>query len=73
MVTLGASRVYDGKIRCCRRRSDSRRRQLGEPSARPAYPPAARHLQRGDNPLYVKVVQEDGHVAWSSPVYLVHP
>ena len=23
-----------------------------------------------DNPLYVRVVQEDGHMAWSSPVYL---
>ena len=28
-------------------------------------------LRRGDNPLYVHVVQEDGHRAWSSPVYLV--
>jgi hypothetical protein len=24
-----------------------------------------------DNPVYVKVVQENGHMAWSSPVYLV--
>jgi len=23
-----------------------------------------------DNPLYAKVVQEDGHAAWSSPIYL---
>ena len=23
-----------------------------------------------DNPLYVRVVQEDGHMAWSSPIYL---
>lgn len=28
-------------------------------------------LHRGDNPLLVHVVQEDGHMAWSSPVYLV--
>ncbi|MEE3283528.1 MAG: DUF3604 domain-containing protein [Planctomycetota bacterium] len=28
-------------------------------------------LHAGDNPLYVHVVQEDGHMAWSSPVYLV--
>lgn len=28
-------------------------------------------LQRGDNPIYVCVVQEDGHMAWSSPIYLV--
>ena len=28
-------------------------------------------LRRGDNPLYVCVVQEDGHMAWSSPIYLV--
>jgi hypothetical protein len=28
-------------------------------------------LSKGsDNPLYVRVVQEDGHMAWSSPVYL---
>lgn len=26
-----------------------------------------------DNPLYVRVVMEDGHVAWSSPVYLIAP
>ena len=25
---------------------------------------------RGDNPLYVFVTQEDGHRAWSSPIYL---
>jgi hypothetical protein len=24
----------------------------------------------GDNPLYVCVTQEDGHQAWSSPIYL---
>jgi hypothetical protein len=23
-----------------------------------------------DNPIYIKVVQEDGHMAWSSPVYV---
>jgi hypothetical protein len=28
-------------------------------------------LRSGDNPIYVKVVQEDGHMAWSSPIYLV--
>jgi hypothetical protein len=28
-------------------------------------------LHEGDNPIYVKVVQEDGHMAWSSPIYLV--
>ncbi|MDP2871386.1 MAG: DUF3604 domain-containing protein, partial [Bacillota bacterium] len=28
-------------------------------------------LRPGDNPIYVRVVQEDGHMAWSSPVYLV--
>ena len=25
---------------------------------------------KGDNPIYVCVIQEDGHVAWSSPIYL---
>jgi hypothetical protein len=24
-----------------------------------------------DNPLYAKVIQEDGHAAWSSPIYLI--
>ena len=28
-------------------------------------------LKNGDNPIYVKVVQQDGHIAWSSPVYLI--
>lgn len=28
-------------------------------------------LHDGDNPIYVCVVQEDGHMAWSSPIYLV--
>ena len=28
-------------------------------------------LHTGDNPLYVCVHQEDGHIAWSSPIYLV--
>ncbi|MHC4875901.1 MAG: DUF3604 domain-containing protein [Planctomycetota bacterium] len=31
----------------------------------------AADLQPGDNPIYVCVVQEDGHMAWSSPYYLV--
>ena len=26
-----------------------------------------------DNPIYVRVVQEDGHIAWSSPIYAVRP
>jgi hypothetical protein len=28
-------------------------------------------LNKGDNPIYIRVTQEDGHLAWSSPVYLV--
>jgi hypothetical protein len=24
----------------------------------------------GDNPIYVRLTQEDGHIAWSSPIYL---
>ena len=27
-------------------------------------------LHGGDNPLYVCIHQEDGHIAWSSPIYL---
>ncbi len=28
-------------------------------------------LVKGDNPIYICVRQEDGHMAWSSPIYLV--
>ncbi len=28
-------------------------------------------LQPGDNPIYIRLTQEDGHMAWSSPIYLV--
>jgi hypothetical protein len=28
-------------------------------------------LVRGDNPVFICMVQEDGHMAWTSPVYLV--
>jgi hypothetical protein len=28
-------------------------------------------LKPGDNAIYVHVVQEDGHMAWTSPIYLV--
>ena len=28
-------------------------------------------LKTGDNPIYVCVRQEDGHMAWSSPIYVV--
>jgi hypothetical protein len=27
-------------------------------------------LHSGDNPIYVKVIQQDGHMAWSNPVYV---
>ena len=27
-------------------------------------------LHKGDNPVYVRVAQEDGHLAWSSPIYV---
>ena len=29
-------------------------------------------LRRGDNPIYIRLTQEDGHMAWSSPIYLVN-
>jgi hypothetical protein len=28
-------------------------------------------LHNGDNPIYIRMTQEDGHMAWTSPVYLV--
>lgn len=28
-------------------------------------------LRRGDNPIFIHLVQEDGHMAWTSPIYLV--
>ncbi len=30
-----------------------------------------KNLKRGDNPIFVKVVQRDGHLAWSSPIYVL--
>lgn len=33
--------------------------------------PRPKQLHPGDNPLSVHVVQEDGHMAWSSPIYVV--
>jgi hypothetical protein len=30
-----------------------------------------RDLKKGDNPLRVRVTQEDGHLFWSSPIYVV--
>ena len=27
-------------------------------------------LHEGDNPIYVRMTQEDGHMAWTSPIYL---
>ena len=36
-----------------------------------SYQPKPGQLHRGDNPLYIHVLQEDGHMAWSSPVYVV--
>jgi hypothetical protein len=35
------------------------------------FTPSPKQLGKGDNPIYVCVVQEDGHMAWSSPIYLV--
>ncbi|MDY7011438.1 MAG: DUF3604 domain-containing protein [Planctomycetota bacterium] len=32
-----------------------------------------RRLKKADNPIYVCVRQEDGHMAWSSPIYLIPP
>ena len=31
----------------------------------------AADLKRGDNPIYICVMQEDGQMAWSSPVYWI--
>ena len=29
-----------------------------------------KNLKKGDNPIYIRGMQEDGHLVWSSPVYL---
>ena len=34
------------------------------------FTPAPKDLVKGDNPIFVWVSQEDGHMAWSSPIYL---
>jgi hypothetical protein len=31
---------------------------------------AVEKLNAGSNPIYIKVVQRDGHIAWSSPFYI---
>ena len=28
-------------------------------------------MKKEDNPVFVKVIQRDGHIAWSSPIYFV--
>jgi hypothetical protein len=28
-------------------------------------------FHEGDNPIYIRMTQEDGHMAWTSPIYLV--
>lgn len=30
-----------------------------------------KELNKGDNPIFAKVIQRDGNLAWSSPIYLV--
>ena len=35
------------------------------------FTPQSKQLNHGDNPIYACVVQEDGQMAWSSPIYLV--
>lgn len=35
------------------------------------FTPIWRDLKKGDNPLYIHVVQQDGQMAWSSPIYMV--
>ena len=35
------------------------------------YQPGWSDLKRGDNPVYIHVVQEDGHMAWTSPIYVI--
>ncbi|MCA9113956.1 MAG: DUF3604 domain-containing protein [Planctomycetaceae bacterium] len=37
------------------------------------FQPRLEDMHQGDNPLMVHVVQEDGHMAWSSPIYAVQP
>ena len=28
-------------------------------------------LHEGDNPIYIRLAQRDGHMAWTSPIYLI--
>jgi hypothetical protein len=28
-------------------------------------------LHKGDNPIYIRMTQEDGHMAWTSPIYVI--
>jgi hypothetical protein len=47
------------------------RRLPAEPQREVGFLLPLAELRVGDNPVYVKVVQEDGHMAWSSPIYVV--
>jgi Protein of unknown function (DUF3604) len=29
------------------------------------------NLFEGDNPIYIRLIQQDGHMAWSSPIYII--
>jgi len=42
----------------------------GQPRQEFSFELALDHLHPGDNPLYVRVTQEDGHMAWTSPIYV---
>lgn len=52
------------KIQICRLPDRPRTREF-------AFDLPLTQLHRGDNPIYVRVTQEDGHMAWTSPVYVV--
>ncbi len=44
-----------------------------QPSSEFAFRLPLTELHAGDNPIYIHVTQEDGHMAWSSPVYVYLP
>jgi len=54
-----------------RKRIEVHRLPDRQSSAEFAFELSLEHLTRGDNPIYVRVSQEDGHMAWSSPIYLI--
>ena len=53
-----------------RKRIELYRLPGGSASRQFAFSVSLTELREGDNPIYIHMTQEDGQMAWSSPIYL---